>query len=106
MIEITTQPFGADATLFTLTSAAGISVDLTNVGASIVAVRVPDREGQVADVALGYDSADGYVGGSAYFGCTVGRYGNRIARGRFEIDGRGYQLAVNNGENHLHGGEV
>lgn len=104
MIQIASRPFGADATLFTLTNSRGMSVDLTDFGATIVAIRLPDLGGRVADVVLGYGDAAGYANGRSCQGCTIGRYGNRIARGRFEIDGVEYQLAQNVGENHLHGG--
>lgn len=73
-------------------------------GAILVSIRTPDRSGRVADIALGFDSIDGYLTRSRYFGAVVGRYGNRIANGRFTIDGRTYQLPTNNGANHLHGG--
>ena len=81
-------------------------VTLTNWGASIVSIHVPDRSGKKADVLLGYDDAAGYIGDTGYLGATVGRYGNRIAKGRFKLDGKEYKLAQNNGENSLHGGKV
>jgi len=85
-----------------------MGVRLTNYGATVTAIRVPDRNGKVADVALGYDSLEGYVNAldRPYFGAIVGRYGNRIAKGRFHLDGKTYTLAKNNGENHLHGGNM
>jgi aldose 1-epimerase len=104
------RPFGrtADGTpidLFTLTNARGMEVRTIPYGAIIVALRVPDREGQAGDVVLGFDSFDEYVAKKPpYFGAIVGRYGNRIAKGRFTLDGTTYQLATNNGPNHLHGG--
>lgn len=105
MIQLTDRPFGNNATLFTLTNSHGMSVDLTDFGATIVAVRVPDSNGVVKDIVTGYDNAEGYANGQSCFGCTIGRYGNRIAHGRFTIDGQDFQLATNNGENHLHGGD-
>ncbi|MBN2162773.1 MAG: galactose mutarotase [Pontiellaceae bacterium] len=91
---------------YTLTNKNGMEVKITNYGATITSIIVPDREGNMADVALGYDSADQYVNALVrdYFGAVVGRYGNRIAEGKFSIDGKEYTLATNNGENHLHGG--
>src|SRR5262249_39376865 len=73
-------------------------------GAVSVSVRVPDRRGMRADVVLGLDTLEDYVARSRYFGAVVGRYGNRIAKGRFTLDGRTFELATNNGPNHLHGG--
>jgi aldose 1-epimerase len=73
-------------------------------GATLVSLEVPDRTGRPGDIVLGYDTLDGYIKNNPYFGSTVGRYGNRIAKGRFTLDGATYQLATNNGENHLHGG--
>jgi len=95
---------GHSVDLYTLTNDHGMIVTLTNWGASIVSIQVPDRSGKNADVLLGYDNADGYIGDTAYLGATVGRYGNRIGKGRFKLDGKEYKLAQNNGENHLHGG--
>ncbi len=97
-------PDGAAASLFTLTNASGARVTLTDYGARIVKVEVPDRSGKLADVTLGFDRLDKYVAHTAHFGCTTGRFGNRIARGRFTLDGKEYELATNNGPNHLHGG--
>jgi aldose 1-epimerase len=70
----------------------------------VVSLRVPDRHGKIADVVLGYDDLDGYVRDKAHFGATVGRYANRIAHGKFSLNGTTYTLAKNNGANHLHGG--
>jgi aldose 1-epimerase len=75
-----------------------------SLGATIVSLRVPDRAGLPEDVVLGFDAIQGYLGDEPYFGAIVGRYGNRIAKGRFTLDGQTYQLATNNGPNHLHGG--
>lgn len=91
---------------YTLENSNGMTVKITNYGATITSIVVPDRDGKMADVACGYDSVEGYVNAQAreYFGAVVGRYGNRIAKGKFSIDGEEYTLATNNGENHLHGG--
>jgi aldose 1-epimerase len=105
----TREPFGKlpDGTaveLFTLTNAKGVNARLMTYGAILVSLEVPDRDGRTGDVVLGYDALDGYVKNSPYFGAIVGRYGNRLAKGRFALDGKTYTLATNNGENHLHGG--
>lgn len=97
-------PDGRPVELFTLTNAHGIEVRAMTYGAIITSIRTPDRNGTPADIALGFDSLGGYLGGSPYFGAVVGRYANRIAGGRFTLDGVGYQLARNNGPNTLHGG--
>ncbi len=90
--------------LYTMTNAEGAYVKLTNLGAAIVAIGVPDRNGKIEDVALGFNDFHSYFGDSAYLGKTAGRYANRIARGRFTLNGRDYRLAINNAPNHLHGG--
>ena len=97
-------PAGAEVQLFSLTNDQGMEVKITNYGAIITAVNVPDRNGKVDDVVLGHDTLEGYLNRSRYFGALCGRYANRIARGRFALNGNSYSLAVNNGENHLHGG--
>jgi len=96
---------GREVHLFTLENSDGMRVRLTDYGAITVSVEVPDSDGNVADVTLGYDTLEGWLGSTSYFGATVGRYANRIAKGQFELDGKTYRLATNNGENHLHGGE-
>ncbi len=103
------QPFGktADGTpvdLYTMESAGGLRVSITNYGGIIVSLYAPDRNGQLGDVVLGFERLDDYLKGHPYFGAIIGRYGNRIAKGRFTLDGVEYKLAQNNGENHLHGG--
>ena len=95
---------GQPVDLFILTNAHGIEVRLTNYGGIITSLKTPDRSGQLGDIVLGYDSLSGYLHDTPYFGAIVGRYGNRIARGRFTLDGTTYRLAVNNGPNSLHGG--
>ena len=97
-------PDGREVELFTMRNAHGIEVRAMTYGAIITSIRTPDRTGQIADITLGFDSLDGYVAGSPYFGAIVGRYANRIADGRFTLDGVTYQLARNNGPNNLHGG--
>ncbi|MEO8268784.1 MAG: aldose epimerase family protein [Aureliella sp.] len=97
---------GSSVEMFTLTNSAGNLVQLTNYGAILVSVQVPDRDGKRANVNLGFDNLKGYLDGHPYFGASVGRYANRIAKGKFSLDGRDYTLAVNNGPNHLHGGLV
>jgi len=97
-------PDGQTVELFTLTNARGIEVRAINYGGIIVSLRVPDRGGRLGDVVLGHDGLEGYLKASPYFGCIVGRYGNRIAKGQFTLDGHTYHLVTNNGPNHLHGG--
>lgn len=108
-MKITKEVFGKTADgrqidLYTLTNDNGIEVQITNYGGIIVTLRTPDREGELGDIMLGFDQAENYVTRNPFFGCLVGRYGNRIAQGRFTLDGQEYQLAVNAGGNHLHGG--
>lgn len=95
---------GKPVILYTMTNAGGATVRLTNYGAAIVGITVPDNKGQLADVVLGYDKWQSYVADGPAMGKSVGRYANRIAKGSFELDGKKYRLAVNNGPNHLHGG--
>lgn len=107
--SVTSTPFGATADgrraeLFTLTNGHGIRITLTNYGGIITSLRTPDRSGRFDDIVLGYDNLAGYLHDSPYFGAIVGRYGNRIARGSFALDGKTYKLAANNGPNSLHGG--
>jgi aldose 1-epimerase len=106
---VTSGPFGKlpDGTaldVYTLTNANGIQARVTNYGGIILSLAVPDRTGKLDDVVLGYDSIDGYLKESPYFGAIVGRYGNRIGKARFKIDGTTSKLAANNGPNSLHGG--
>jgi aldose 1-epimerase len=98
-----TAPGGGAVELFTLSRGA-LTVAVTNWGGHVVSIRVPDREGKVADVALGYPDAAGYFADPAFFGALVGRYANRIAGGEFSLGGKEYSLARNNGPNALHGG--
>jgi aldose 1-epimerase len=97
---------GREVHQYTLTNKSGAVAQIINYGATVTSLCVPDRNGKIEDVVLGYDSLQGYVDGTAYFGAVVGRYGNRIAKGRFQLDGTEYQVTVNDGENHLHGGKI
>ncbi len=98
-------PDGRSAALYTLTNARGLIVKISDFGGIITQIHAPDRAGRLADIVLGFDTVAPYAGDSPYFGALIGRYGNRLCDGRFCIDGRQFQLAVNNGKNHLHGGE-
>ena len=89
---------------FTLTNKNGVEVRAITYGGIITSIKTPDRAGAMGDIVLGFDSIDGYLAGHPFFGALVGRYGNRIAKGRFTIDKQEYKLATNNGPNHLHGG--
>jgi len=97
-------PDGTPVDRFALTLGRGLEVAVMSYGATLISVRAPDRSNRVEDVVLGFDAFDDYLTKSRYFGSIVGRYGNRIAHGRFVLDGAPFQLAVNNGANHLHGG--
>lgn len=95
---------GTPVELFTLINRNGMIAKVTNYGTIITELHVPDKEGRLGDVVLGFDNLEQYLKGHPYFGCTVGRFANRIAKGRFTLDGRTYMLAINNGPNALHGG--
>ena len=97
-------PDGQPLDLYVLTAKGGAEAAITNYGGAVVSLKVPDRNGKLADVVLGYDNADGYVNDKSFFGALVGRYGNRIGHAQFALDGKTYTLAKNNGENSLHGG--
>lgn len=99
-----TMPDGKAIDLYTLTNKNGLEAKITNYGGIVVSLKTPDKNGKMEDIVLGFDSLDEYVKSSPYFGCIVGRYGNRIAKGQFELQGKVYHLAKNDGENHLHGG--
>lgn len=109
-MSITNQPFGQTpdgqpVDLFTLTNSKGLKARITNYGATLVSLEVPDCNGSFADVTLGHDSLDGYIkNNSPYFGVTVGRYANRIGKSKFTLKGVEHKLAANDGQNHLHGG--
>src|SRR5215471_1548694 len=97
-------PEGQAVDIYTLRNSSGMEVKITNYGGIITSLKVPDRNGKFEDIVLGFDNLDSYLKGDPYFGALIGRYGNRIAKGRFTLNGVEYKLAVNNGENHLHGG--
>ncbi|HUI42227.1 MAG TPA: aldose epimerase family protein [Terriglobia bacterium] len=98
------MPDGQEVHLYTLTNRSGMTVSITNYGGRVVSIRVPDRNGNLADVVLGFDNLAGYLGANPYFGALVGRYANRIGKAEFKLDGKDYKLAVNDGPNSLHGG--
>src|ERR1700757_1108653 len=95
---------GRPVDLYTLTNQKGMEVAITNFGGIIVALKVPDRKGKIDDVVLGYDALDGYLLNKAFFGAIIGRYGNRIAHGKFTLNGTTYNIPKNDGDNALHGG--
>ena len=95
---------GTEIDLYTLENSQKVTVKIINYGATVVALETADREGKLSDITLGHNNLTGYLTSSPYFGCIVGRYGNRIAQGKFTLDGKEYTLAKNDGENHLHGG--
>jgi len=99
-------PDGTEVGLFTLTNDGGIEVSIATYGGIVTSLKVPDRDGRLADVVLGFESLDRYLEGHPYFGAIVGRYANRIGGASFDLDGRVYHLAANNGSHHLHGGMV
>ncbi|MDH7598348.1 MAG: aldose epimerase family protein [Sedimentisphaerales bacterium] len=101
-------PDGRQVDLYTLTNSKGIEARIMTFGGTVVSLKVPDRNGNLGDIVLGHDSLEPYLlpdhKGSPYFGCIIGRYGNRIGKARFTLDGKIYALATNDGPNHLHGG--
>ena len=110
MLTVARAPFGKlpdgqAVEMFTLKNVNGIEVRAINYGGIITSLKTPDRAGAFADIVLGFDTLEGYLGYHPYFGGVIGRYANRIALGRFRIDGMSHRLAMNNGPNHLHGGE-
>jgi aldose 1-epimerase len=103
------EPFGTTndgvpVSIYTLKNSKGMEARITNYGGILVSLVVPDKSGKLDDIVLGYDSLSGYIKNSPYFGALIGRYGNRIAKGKFTLEGKEYSLAVNNGANTLHGG--
>ena len=108
-MNIETSSFGTNedgnpVTLFTCTNANGLVLKMIDYGAIVVSLETPDRDGKMANITQGFDSLDGYLQRHPYFGATVGRFCNRIAKGKFTLDGQEYSLATNNEPNHLHGG--
>ena len=108
-MKVSSEPYGVtpagdQVLIFSLSNNQRMEVKIINYGGIIVAVKVPDRFGNLADVVLGHDALEGYLNRSRYFGALIGRYANRIGRGRFPLNGVEYHLATNNGKNHLHGG--
>src|SRR6185312_8635725 len=97
-------PTGETVEEFSLTNSRGLTLKLITYGATITELHVPDRHGVMADVVLGFNDLAGYLGNHPYFGCTAGRVSGRITGGKFTLDGRNYQLALNDPPNHLHGG--
>ena len=106
---VTRAPFGTTGDrkpveIYTLTNAHGLEMRVMTYGGIITSLKVPDGSGHLGDVVLGFDTIDGYLKDPPYFGALIGRYGNRIAKGQFTLDGKTFKLATNNGPNHLHGG--
>lgn len=99
-----TGPDGEEVYLYTLKNQSGVEVSITNYGGTVTSIKAPDRNGVFGDVVLGYETLDEYVKNPRYLGALIGRHANRIARGKFSLNGVEYQLAQNNGANHLHGG--
>jgi len=109
-MDVNVEPFGKtpggqQVRIYRLTNANGLKAGIMTYGAIVVSLEVPDKSGKMGDIVLGYDNLQSYITNSPYFGAIVGRYGNRIGKGKFTLDGVEYdKLAINNGENHLHGG--
>jgi len=101
-----TLPDGTKIDIFTLTNSKAMSVDITNFGGIIVSILAPDKDGNIADVALGHRQLDKYIDNDGYIGALIGRHANRIEDARFELNGKVYELTKNDGRNHLHGGTV
>ncbi|MCB0685640.1 MAG: galactose mutarotase [Saprospiraceae bacterium] len=108
-LTLTKKPFGetpeGPADLYTFKNKNGMTVEITNYGGIITSIVVPDRDGKMEDVVLGFDNLQQYLDENPFFGALVGRYGNRIGKAQFTIDGQQYKLLANNGVNHLHGGK-
>ena len=95
---------GVPVELYTLRNSKGMEATIMTYGGIVTSLKTRDKHGQFGDVVLGYDNLDGYLKSTPYFGALIGRYGNRIAHGKFSLDGQTYTLATNNGVNALHGG--
>ena len=111
MVRVTKADFGKltdgrAVDLYTLHNRNGMTAKITNLGGIVVELKAPDKKGQFADVVMGFDTPQEYLTKNTYFGALIGRFGNRIAKGQFALDGKTYKLATNNGPNHLHGGVV
>lgn len=100
------MPDGDSAFLYTMTSGEGITIKITNYGGIVTEIITPDEEGNPGNIALGFDNLEQYLAGHPNFGALIGRFGNRIAKGTFELNGETYHLAINNGNNTLHGGII
>jgi aldose 1-epimerase len=115
-MQIETTPFGklkngSEVKLFTITNDNKVSVKITNYGAIITSIEMPDKNGKIENIVCGFEKletylSDEYLGSYPYFGAIIGRFGNRIAKGHLEIEGKKYEMAINNGPNHLHGGKI
>ena len=99
-------PCGCEADLYILKNASGASVEITNYGGIIRAINVPDKDGKLGSVTLGYNDVNGYIPVTGYMGALIGRVGNRIGKGQFTLNGKQYQIFQNDGQNSLHGGKV
>ncbi|MBK8947159.1 MAG: galactose mutarotase [Ignavibacteriae bacterium] len=97
---------GREVNMFTLKNKNGAEVKIIEFGATVTSLKVPDKNGKIEDVVLGYDKLEDYINGTSYFGAIVGRYGNRIGKGKFNLNEDDFQLSINDGENHLHGGKI
>lgn len=95
---------GKSVEIYTLKNSQGAEAKIITYGGTVVSLKVPDKNGKFDDIVLGYDSVADYEKNAFYMGALVGRYANRIAKGKFSLGGRDYNLAINNGDNHLHGG--
>jgi len=103
--EFGKMPDGQSVLIYTLVNSNGLKAKITEYGAALVSLEVPDREGKLADVILGYSSLEGYLNGDPFYGKTVGRFANRIGKGKFTLEGKEYTLPLNDGPNQLHGGK-
>lgn len=102
--EFGKTPDGEPVNLYTIKNSNGIELKVSEFGATLVSLKIPDKNGTFADIILGFDNLEGYINDAAYLGVTAGRYANRIANGKFTLEGKEYTLATNDGKNHLHGG--
>lgn len=103
-IPMSTSPADTRLQVYSMENKNGLKMTVTNLGGRIISLRVPDKQGELADVVLGYDSVKQYINGNPFFGAMIGRFGNRIAKGKFKLDDKEYTLSLNNGANALHGG--